>query len=54
MQEPTPIVLGERHKWKGDGIKRRYILKQDQIYYVPILKTLQCLLNNHILLSEVT
>ena len=54
MQEPTPVVLGERHKWKGNGIKRRYILKQDQVYYVPILETFQSLLNNHVLLSEVT
>lgn len=47
------IVLGERHVWKGVGSKRRYKLKTDMAIYIPVLLTLECLLNNEAILSEV-
>ena len=39
--------------WKGSGIKRRCVTKQDKFYYVPVLEVLQTLLSNQIVLSEV-
>ena len=53
MQEPVSIFLGERHKWKGAGAKRRLVTKEDFVYYVPILKTLEVLLNNRQFTDEV-
>ena len=37
----------------GKGAKRRCITKEDDLFYIPILKTLQCLLNNETVLLEV-
>jgi len=53
MQEPVSIFLGEWYKWKSAGAKRRLITKQDFVYYVPILKTLEVLLNNQHFADEV-
>lgn len=39
--------------WKGYGSKGRCISKEDNIMYVPILETIQCLLRNETVLSEV-
>lgn len=39
--------------WKGSGTKRRCISKEDSVFYVPVLETLQGLLNNETVLSEV-
>jgi len=47
------VILGERNVWTGSGAKRRLITKEDNVFYIPILKTLQVLLNNETLLSEV-
>jgi len=47
------IFLVERHKWKSTGVKRRLINKQDFVYYVPILKVLEVLLNNQHFADEV-
>ena len=52
-QEPIPVLLGEHRVWKGSGVKRRCVTKQDKFYYVPVLDVLQTLLNNQIVLSEV-
>ena len=53
LQEPKGILLGERRKWKHSGIKRKCVSKKDYVYYVPVLDTLEALLNNQSLLAEV-
>lgn len=40
-------------KWKSNGAKRKCVLKKDYLYYVPIIQTLQTLLNNRSVLLEV-
>ena len=52
-QEPVRVHLGERHVWKGSGDKRRCVTKADHFMYVPVLKTLESLLKNDAVLSEV-
>lgn len=54
MQEPIRVCLGERREWKGSGAKRRIVLKKDEMMYVPILHTLQSLLNHDSVYSEVS
>ena len=39
--------------WKGRGAKRRCVSKEDHVIYIPVLKTLQGLLKNEAILSEV-
>ena len=39
---------------KGVEPKEDVSLKEDSIMYIPILQTLQCFLNNHTVLSEVS
>ena len=53
IQEPVQVLLGERHVWKGRGIKRRCVVKKDYAYYIPVLETLQVLLKNEAILAEV-
>lgn len=53
IQEPVGFFLGDRRKWKGSGAKRRLITKRDFVYYIPILKTLEVLLNNKCYADEV-
>lgn len=47
--------LGNCRVWKGNGAKRRCVSREDCVMYVPILQTLQMLLNNKFIavLSEV-
>ena len=47
------MVLGEYRAWKGWGAKRKCVTEQDCLMYIPILETIQSLLNNSALLSEV-
>ena len=47
------VVLGTRRVHQGHGRKRRLIEKQDVMVYVPILKTLEVLLNDEGILAEV-
>ena len=47
------MPLGQRRVWKGTGTKRRCVSKEDHMMYVPILETLQSLLRNKIVVSEV-
>jgi len=47
------VVLGERRVWKGWGAKRNCVTEQDCLMYIPILETIQSLLNNSAVLSEV-
>ena len=37
--------------WKGRGAKRRCVLKEDHVVYIPVLETLQGLLKNEAILS---
>ena len=53
LEEPTRVLLGERHVWKESGAKQRCISKEDDMFYIPVLKTLQVLLSNETVLSEV-
>lgn len=53
IQEPVPVFLGERRVWKGIGRKRQYVTKKDEAFYVPLMSTLQSLLNNKTVFQEV-
>ena len=53
MQEPVTVKLGERHVWKGSGCSRKLVTKVDTFIYIPILQTLQALLSNKAIMSEV-
>ncbi len=53
LQEPQKIVLGEYHKQVRKGRKLTNVLKQDTAYYVPLLQSIQQLLNNDSVLEEV-
>ncbi len=46
LQDPERIVLGEHPEWKGSGRLRRCTIKKHEMVYIPILKTLQCLLQS--------
>ena len=50
---PMEIVLGSKWKLEGSGAKRRMVEKKDCMYYIPILETLQTLLDNEDVLAEV-
>ena len=47
------VTLGQQHVWKGTGVKRKCILKDDDIIYIPVLKTLEGLFQNEAILSKV-
>ena len=47
------ISLGERNVWKGRGSSRKLVVKKDEMYYVPLLKTLESLLQNETIIAEV-
>ena len=53
MQEPQKIVLGAYHKKVRKGSKLVDVQKEDKAYYIPILQSLQQLLNNDSVLEEV-
>ena len=40
------MLLGTEKQWKGSGQKRAYVEVQDEMVYVPILDTLQSLLED--------
>ena len=50
---PVKVVLGTRRKAKGLGAKCQLVEVEDSFMYVPILETLQTLLNNQTVLEEV-
>ena len=53
MKDPVKIRLGTKKKAQGLGSKRRLVEKEEDFAYVPILQTLQALLTNETVLSEV-
>jgi hypothetical protein len=52
-QEPQKIVLGRYHKKVRKGHKLIDVQKEDKAYYVPMLQSIQQLLNNEAVLEEV-
>lgn len=46
VQEPQTTLLGLERQWKGSGSKRSYREVREEMMYIPILKTIQVLLNN--------
>ena len=48
------IVLGKKGAWKGVSAKRRCVAKEDCVMYVPVLQTLEALLKNKVVISEVS
>ena len=53
MQEPQKLVLGRYHKKVRKGSKLVDVEKEDTAYYVPILQSIQQLLNDDSVLEEV-
>ena len=47
------VILGERRVWKGHGSKRQCVTVEDDMMYIPILETLNVLLNSDAVFSEV-
>lgn len=48
------MTLGERRVWRGQGRKRKCVSKKDTFMYIPLLSTLQSLLQNRDILAEVS
>ena len=53
IQEPVSILLGTNWTTKGSGLRRRARKKKHEMIYVPILKTLEMLLQNKAFQQEV-
>jgi len=53
IQEPVRVVLGERRICTGSGEQRKSTLKEETMMYVPILETLQVMLENKAIFTEV-
>jgi hypothetical protein len=47
------IVLGSINKWAGHGSKRKYKSLDETMMYVPILKTIETLLEDVVISTEV-
>ena len=52
-QEPRKIELGHYHKRVRRGNTLKNIRKSDDAYYIPLLETLEQLLNDDSVLEEV-
>ena len=46
-------MFGEHLEWKGSGLHRKCTLKKDEMMYIPLLKTLECLLKSDTIRNEV-
>ena len=53
LQEPHPILLGLDKQWKGSGAKRTYREVREEMIYIPVLDTIQDLLNDDEVLKQV-
>ena len=53
LQEPKTVVLGTVRKPKGTSTKRRCVEVKETMLYIPILDTLNILLQNETVISEV-
>ena len=52
-QEPRRIVLRETSTQRLCGRKRKVVVKKEEVMYIPLLETLQSLLNNTYFFEEV-
>lgn len=52
-QEPRKIVLGSKRKRVGYGPKRRLVEQDECMVYVPLLESLESLLQSDSVLAEV-
>ncbi len=53
LQEPVRVTLGEKRVWKGRGQKRQCVEVCDTFMYIPLLKTIQVLLQNSSVVAQV-
>ena len=53
MQEPKKIILGTRRIYRGHGRKRRLVKVTDTLVYVPLLQTIETLLKDEGIYTEV-
>ena len=53
FQEPQPVLLGVEKQWKGTGQKRMYAEVKHEMMYVPILETIQSLLDDAEVVKQV-
>lgn len=53
LQEPKTVVLGTVRKTKGTGTKHRCVEIEETMQYIPIMDTLNILLQNETVNSEV-
>lgn len=53
LQEPTRIILKETRTQRLAGRKRKVVIKREEVMYVPLLETLQSLLNNKTVFEQV-
>lgn len=54
LQEPVKITLGTQRKPVGRGSKRRLVEKEEGFVYIPILQTLETLLDDEGIMAEVS
>lgn len=54
LKEPRRIVLKETRVHQRSGRKRKIVVKKEEMMYIPLLETLQGLLNNSSIMSQVT
>ena len=54
LKEPRRIILKETRIRQLSGQKRKVVVKKEEMMYIPLLETLQGLLNNSAILSKVT
>lgn len=47
------VTLGTENKWKGTGENRTYTRVEDKMVYIPVLETIQTLLEDETVISEV-
>lgn len=45
--------LGQRRCWRGVEPKRKCVMKSDEMMYIPVLETIQRLLNSNNIMMEV-
>jgi len=53
QQEPEEIVLSQHAEYRYIGGRQKMCLVKEVFHYIPILKTLQALLNQPEVLTEV-
>ena len=53
LKEPRRVVLKETRIHQLSGRKRKVVVKKEEMMYIPLLETLQGLLNNSSILAQV-